>query len=84
MKVNFAEIRIPGIEQEEILDLRKQIGNYLYYQSQDLAGSELGRNIYFSNGEIEIKEEEKKIIKDAVNVMYKSYVIKTAINKLFN
>lgn len=84
MIVDFSKIEIEGLEGKELLDIRKQLGNYLYYQSQDLSGSELGRNIYFSNGEIEIKEEEKKIIKDAVNVMYKSYVIKTAINKLFN
>ena len=87
MKVNFAEIRIPGIEQEEILDLRKQIGNYLYYQSQDLAGSELGRNIYFSNGEIEIKEEENKIIKDAENsgvkVAWSNPCIETWFNAYF-
>ena len=49
MKVNFAAIKIQGIEQQETLDLRKQIGNYLYYQSQDLAGSELGKRVYFSS-----------------------------------
>ena len=41
MKVNFAAIKIQGIEQQETLDLRKQIGNYLYYQSQNKAGPPL-------------------------------------------
>ena len=82
MKVNFAAIKIQGIEQEETLDLRKQIGNFLYYQSQDLKGSELGRAIYFSDEKgLEITDEEKKLITDAVKTLFKPYIIRTAIEK---
>lgn len=83
MKVNFAKIEIEGIEKKEAVDLRKQIGNYLYYQSQDLQGSELGRGIYFADAEkgLEITDEEKKLITDAVKTLFKPYVIRTAIEK---
>ena len=82
MKVNFAAIQIQGIEQQETLDLRKQIGNYLYYQSQDLKGSELGKAIYFSDKEgLEINDEQKKMITDAADGLFKSYVVRTAIKE---
>ena len=70
MKVNFAAIHIQGIEREETLDLRKQIGNYLYYQSQDLAGSELGKRVYFSSASegLEITDDERKLLSDAADV----------------
>lgn len=83
MKVNFAAIKIQGIEQQETLDLRKQIGNYLYYQSQDLAGSELGKRVYFSSASegLEITDDERKLLSDAADGLFKSYVIRTAIKE---
>lgn len=80
MKVNFAKIEIQGIENREILDVRKPLGNYLYYNSQDLEGSELGKRIYHSDAEkgIEISEKDKKLITGAIKAIYKSYVISTA------
>ena len=83
MKVNFAAIKIQGIEQQETLDLRKQIGNYLYYQSQDLAGSELGKRVYFSSASegLEITDDERKLLSDAADGLFKSYVVRTAIKE---
>lgn len=83
MKVNFAAIKIQGIEQQETLDLRKQIGNYLYYQSQDLAGSELGKRVYFSSASegLEITDDERKLLSDAADGLFRSYVVRTAIKE---
>ena len=83
MKVNFAAIQIQGIEQQETLDLRKQIGNYLYYQSQDLAGSELGKRVYFSSASegLEITDDERKLLSDAADGLFRSYVVRTAIKE---
>ena len=83
MKVNFAAIKIQGIEQQETLDLRKQIGNYLYYQSQDLAGSELGKRVCFSSASegLEITDDERKLLSDAADGLFRSYVVRTAIKE---
>lgn len=79
MTVDFSKIEVSGIEGKEYTDIRKPLGNYLYYQSTDLFGSELGKRIYFSEADIELTEQEVKIIMDAVNIIYKSYILRQAI-----
>lgn len=79
MTVDFSKIEVSGIEGKEYTDIRKPLGNYLYYQSTDLIGSELGKRIYFSEADIELTEQEVKIIMEAVNTIYKSYILRQAI-----
>ena len=81
MKVNFAQIEIEGLEGKEKLDVRKALGNYLYYQSRDLAGSQLGKDIYLSKADIELDDEKIKLVQEAVEKMYQSYIIKVALEK---
>lgn len=78
---NFGKITLKGLEQEETLDIRKQLGNYLYYSSTDLKGSELGKKIYFSSGEVDLHEEDKKIILAALERAFPSYVVRQAITE---
>ena len=66
---------------ETATDVRKQLGNYLYYQSRDLQGSELGKRIYFSAGEEEINKEEAAAITKAAAEMWPSWVIREAVRK---
>lgn len=76
---NFGKIPFKGLEQEETLDIRKQLGNFLFYSSTDLKGSELGRKIYFSDGEVDLHEEDKKIILASLERAFPSYVVRQAI-----
>ena len=76
---NFGKIPFKGLEVEETIDIRKQLGNFLFYSSTDLKGSELGRKIYFSAGEVDLHEEDKKIILAALERAFPSYVVRQAI-----
>ena len=79
MEVDFSKINVISIDGDSSpLDVRKQLGNYLYYQSRDLTGTELGKRIYFAEAKIEISDDEAKIVKDAVGVLWQSYVVKQA------
>lgn len=76
--IDFSDIIIPALEGEgQHIDLRKDIGNKLYYQSADLEGSELGRKIYFSEGELELSDNEKELVKQVM--MQHAYVLRKAV-----
>ena len=76
---NFGKIVVKGLEDTETIDVRKQLGNSLYYGSRDLKGTELGSKIYFSSGEVDLTEEDKKIIVATLEQSWPSYVVRQAI-----
>lgn len=77
-KVNFKTIIIPGIDGQPIeADFSRQLGNQLYMQGRDIEECELGKKIYFAEGEIEISEKEADIVRKAVQPY--AYVARTAI-----
>lgn len=76
---DFTNIVVQGLEDTEVHDIHKSLGNYLYYHSTDLKGSELGRKIYFSSGEIDLDDEEKKIIRSQLDQLFPSYVMRQAV-----
>ena len=58
-QVNFKELNVEvGIDQYQNHDLRKEIGNTLHRASESVPMSELARNIYYSEGDIKIPDEE--------------------------
>ena len=58
-QVNFKELNVEvGIDQYQNHDLRKEIGNALHRASESVPMSELARNIYYSEGDIKIPDEE--------------------------
>lgn len=76
---NFNAIVVPTIEgTEQTISVKKELGNALYYQSRDVAGSELGRKIYLSEGGIELTDDEKKMVKDILPQVY-AFVVRKAI-----
>lgn len=76
---NFDAIPVPGIDgTKQEISVKKDLGNALYYQSKDIAGSELGRKIYLSEGPINLTEAEKELVRGMVSQMY-AYVVRTAI-----
>lgn len=76
---NFNAITVPGIDgTSQDINVKKDLGNALYYQSKDIAGAELGRKIYLSDGPIQLTDEEKQLVRDIIPNIY-AYVVRTAI-----
>ncbi len=60
MKINFKEIRVkPLMGNEQVLDISKHFGNFLYINTADLGMLEIAQQIY-KNGIAEINEEMKE------------------------
>ncbi len=79
-KVNFCEIIIEDIRGEKVkADFHEVLGNQLYMQGADIKECELGRKIFFADGEVELTDEEVKTVINAVQSW--RYVAKTAILK---
>lgn len=58
MKANFKNIKVEvefGVFKE--LDITKGLGNYLHANTSDIGLDEVARNIYHSDGEIDISDE---------------------------
>ena len=80
-KVNFAKVQIEDIHGNPMPgDFHEVLGNQLYMQGRDIKECELGRKIYFAEGEIELTDDEAKIVREAVKGW--SYVARTAIEKM--
>jgi hypothetical protein len=78
VKVNFAKIIIKDIEGRDVqADFQKQLGNQLYMQGRDIEECELGKRIYFAQGDVELTDKECAIVKQAVQGY--SYIARTAI-----
>ena len=79
-KVNFREIIIEDIRGEIVkADFQEVLGNQLYMQGADIKECELGRKIFFAEGEVELSDEDVKTVRNAVQQW--RYVAKTAIMK---
>ena len=64
MKVNFSQIKLKDIEGNDVTaDFQKQIGNQLYMQGHDIEECELGKKIYFANGEVELSDKEADMVR---------------------
>lgn len=78
MKVNFSKIIIKDIEGREVpADFQRQLGNQLYMQGRDIEECELGKRIYFAEGDVELTDKESSIVTQAVQGY--SYVARIAI-----
>ena len=78
MKVNFSKIVIKDIEGRDVqADFQKQLGNQLYMQGRDIEECELGKRIYFAEGDVELTDKESAIVTQAVQGY--SYIARSAI-----
>ena len=79
MRADFRAIEIESITGEkEVIDLSKTIGNALYQQGKTLEVVELARSIW-KDGEIEITDEDKKILEEQIPQIFPTYIVRTAI-----
>ena len=78
-KVDFRKIEIENINgDKEVVDLSKVLGNGLYSQGKTLEVVELARSIW-KDGEVELKDEDVKILEENIPLLFPTYIVKTAI-----
>ena len=62
-KINFTALPVQDIEgNTQSVNIAKHIGNQLYMQGMDIEECELGKTIYYSEGEIELDEKQAKSV----------------------
>ena len=77
-KVDFTKIMIVDVEGHEVAaDIAAQLGNMMYMQGQSIDECELGRDIYHSQGEMELSDKQSKIIERMADGM--KYVLRKAL-----
>lgn len=80
-KVDFSKIEIVLVDgtkmNADFQHGKDGIGNQLYMTGRDIEACELGKRIYFAEGEIELSDKEIQTITQAVAGW--SYVARTAI-----
>ena len=82
-KVDFKKVMMEDIHGNPMPgDFHEILGNQLYMQGRDIRECELGRKIYFAEGEIELTDDEAKTVKEAVKGW--SYIARTAIEKMLD
>ena len=80
-KINFKEIAVKDINgNEQKVDVSQLLGNQLYMEGQNIEECELGKKIYFAEGEVELGDAEANIVK-AFTRRY-SYIIRTVIDDM--
>lgn len=82
-KVDFSKIEIVLIDgtkmKTDFQHGENGIGNQLYMTGRDIEACELGKKIYFAEGEVELSEKEVQIVTQAIQGW--SYVARTAIEE---
>lgn len=80
-KVDFSKIEIVLIDgtkmKTDFQHGENGIGNQLYMTGRDIEACELGKKIYFANGEVELSDKEVQIVTQAIQGW--SYTLRTAI-----
>lgn len=68
MKLNLKELSVEVSPDGTVenRDVRTQLGNLLWNFSQDIALSDVGRDVYYSDGEFEVPDIHKEGIEDLV------------------
>lgn len=79
-KIDFNAIEIENIDGSKgKINIRKDFANALYSQGKTLDVVELARKIWHSANEVELTDEEVKIVEENVKQFYPPYIIQTSI-----
>lgn len=63
-KVNFRTITFKDIEdKEQLFDCQKELGNAIYMQAADIEERDLGRKIYYADGDVELTDKQVEVVK---------------------
>ena len=78
-KINFRQIPVKNIEgKEQKVSISDLLGNQLYMEGQNIEECELGKKIYFAEGEIELDDKEAGMVVQFAQTHY-SYIVRTAL-----
>ena len=81
-RINFKEIAVKDINgNEQKVDVSQLLGNQLYMEGQNIEECELGKKIYFAEGEIELDEKECQTVVQFAQTHY-SYIVRTALTDI--
>ena len=79
-KVNFRTITFRDIEdKEQLFDCQKELGNAIYMQAADIEERDLGRKIYYADGEVELTDKQVEVVKRFASRY--SFVLREAVEK---
>lgn len=79
-KINFNAIEVKNIDgTTSELNIKRDFANALYVNSKNIEGNALGLKIFNTEGEVELNEDEEKIVKEYVTQFYPSYLIQQSI-----
>lgn len=79
-KVNFKTIPFRDIEdKEQLFDCQKEIGNAIYMQGANIEERDLGRKIYYADGDVELTDKDVETVKRFA-ARY-SYVLREAVEQ---
>ena len=80
MKVNFSKIEVKTITGDmETVDLRTAVGHILYMQGMNIKECSLGRDVFHSDGPMELSDEQTAIVR--VYVKRLPYVFQEAVER---
>jgi len=86
MEANFKNISIEvAFDEFQELDIAKELGNYIHANTPDIGVDDVAREIYHSEGSIEISDEHASAIIDLVSsgrCLFVAAVKKAIINQL--
>lgn len=79
-KVDFHKISIETITGEPAtVDVHQVLGDFIFNQAEHVDEHDLGRDIYHSEGEMELTDEQCEIVRKAASKM--KYILRTALEK---
>lgn len=71
-QVNFKTVKVEtSIDNFEVVDLRKEIGNALYKRAESVTQDDLARKIFHSDGPVDIEDQDYA---EMMQVIEKSFV----------
>lgn len=79
IKIDFSKIMIKGIEGDDVsVDISKDLGNMMYYESRDIEVADLGYKIYHEK-EVDLTEEQAEMVRPFVMEGFKALVKKVLL-----
>ena len=83
IKIDFSKVMVQhAFEGEKVaVDIRKSLGNKIHQTTGDIGFDDFARQLYFSEGEIEVPEEYVELIRAVIKENYLASV-QRAINEL--
>ena len=82
-KIDLTKVTVTDVEGNNVvINLAQHLGNAMYMQGHSLTECEFGRELYHSQGEMEVTDEQAETIRKFALPL--PYVTRTAVMKLLD